>query len=212
MTLSHGAVLMTLTAGLALGAAAAEVPDRQFQAGDRWAVIGDSITHGRRYHSFIYLFHATRYPEREFRSFNCGISGDSAAGAVQRFDWDIGVHRPTVATVMLGMNDVGRGLYAPGQSGEAVEARRRSAIEAHLKAMTQLTERLQALPCRVVFITPSIFDQTGALQAENCVGVNDALGLCGEGGWEEEPLPEDSDWIEAVMFGGLDVQRASVGD
>jgi lysophospholipase L1-like esterase len=177
----QGAGLLTLLAGLATGGGAAEAPDQQFQAGDRWAVVGDSITHGRRYHSFIYLFHATRYPEREFRSFNCGISGDSAAGAVQRFEWDIGVHQPTVATVMLGMNDVGRGLYAPGQSGAAVEARRRTAIEAHLQALTQLTERLQAQRCRVIFITPSIFDQTGTLPAENCVGVNDALGLCGEG-------------------------------
>ena len=177
----HGAGLLTLLAGLATGGGAAEAPDQQFQAGDRWAVVGDSITHGRRYHSFIYLFHATRYPEREFRSFNCGISGDSAAGAVQRFDWDIGVHQPTVATIMLGMNDVGRGLYAPGQSGEAVEARRQGAIEAYLQALTQLTERLQALPCRVVFITPSIYDQTGVMPTENCVGVNEALGRCGEG-------------------------------
>ena len=171
------AVVMVLT----LGAAAAEAPDRSFRAADRWAVVGDSITQGSRYHSFIYLFHATRHPEREFRSYNCGISGDSAAGAVQRFDWDIGVHRPTVATIMLGMNDVNRGLYAPGQAGEAVEAQRRGAIEAHLAALAQLAERLQALSCRVVFITPSIYDQTGALQAENCVGVNEALGRCGEG-------------------------------
>lgn len=153
----------------------------RFQEGDRWVAIGDSITHGRRYHSFIHLFHATRFPERPFRTFNCGISGDSASGAVQRFDWDIGTHQPTVATLMLGMNDVSRGLYAPGQSGEAVEARRQDAIRNHLDAMAQLARKLQAQSCRLIFITPSIYDQTGNLQAENCVGVNDALGRCGEG-------------------------------
>ena len=38
------------------------------------------------------------------------------------------------------------------------------------------------------------------------------LGLGGQGGWDEEPLPEDSDEIEAVMFGGLDVKKPRVAD
>lgn len=174
-----GVIGMLCSVGCLSAAAAAEAGT--FRAGDRWAVIGDSITHGRRYHSFIYLFHATRYPEREFRTINCGISGDSAAGAVRRFDWDIAVHQPTVATIMLGMNDVGRGLYAPGKAGEAVEAQRRACIEGHLKNLERLTELLTAAQCRVIFITPSIYDQTGTLPAENCVGVNEALAACGEG-------------------------------
>lgn len=151
-----------------------------FQSGDRWVAIGDSITHGRRYHSFIYLFHATRYPEAPFLSFNCGISGDSAQGAVGRFDWDIAPRQPTVATIMLGMNDVNRGLYG-NQSGEVVESKRRDALAAHFDAMAKLAERLKAMGSRLVFITPSIYDQTGTQATENLFGVNDALGLCGEG-------------------------------
>ena len=46
-----------------------------------------------------------------------GYDDGKSTGAVRRFDWDIKVHRPTVATIMLGMNDVGRSLYAPGKSG-----------------------------------------------------------------------------------------------
>lgn len=156
-------------------------PSPVFQPGDRWAAIGDSITHGRRYHSFIYLFHATRYPENEFRTANCGISGDSAAGAVARFDWDIAPHKPTVATIMLGMNDVSRTLYGASQTGEAVETRRKDALTAHFTAMAQLAQRLKAMNCRLVFITPSIYDQTGKQATENLFGVNDALGLCGQG-------------------------------
>ncbi|MBI4979569.1 MAG: SGNH/GDSL hydrolase family protein [Spirochaetes bacterium] len=174
-------LLITCLAMLTFAAGdAADAPAIGFQAGDRWAAIGDSITHGRRYHSFVYLFHATRYPDRPFTMNNCGISGDSAAGAVQRFEWDIAVHKPTVATIMLGMNDVSRGLYAPGQTGAAVETRREDALKAHFAAMEQLTEKLKAISCRIIYITPSIYDQTGNQQTENCSGVNDALGLCGE--------------------------------
>lgn len=151
-----------------------------FQAGDRWAVIGDSITHGRRYHSFIYLFYATRFPAAKFMLYNCGISGDSAGGAVRRFPWDIAVHKPTVATVMLGMNDVSRGLYGKDKSGEVIETRRKNAIDSYVGNMDQLAGLLAAGGTRIVFLTPSIYDQTGNQKTENCFGVNDALGICGE--------------------------------
>ncbi|MCK5805557.1 MAG: SGNH/GDSL hydrolase family protein [Lentisphaeria bacterium] len=167
---------LTLAAQLAHSAPTAQ----QFQQGDTWVAIGDSITHGRRYHSFIYLFYATRFPEREFRTYNCGISGDSATGAVRRFDWDIAPHKPTVATILLAMNDVGRGNYAAAKTGEAIEKRRAASIDAHVRNMKILSEKLRAAGCRIIYMTPSIYDQTGDLRAENLFGVNDALGICGE--------------------------------
>ncbi|MBT4817361.1 MAG: GDSL family lipase, partial [Lentisphaerae bacterium] len=154
--------------------------DASFRKGDIWVAIGDSITHGRRYHQFIYLFNATRYPDREIKAYNCGISGDSASGAVRRFDWDIAPHKPTVATIMLGMNDVGRGNYGVDKTGEAIEKRRTGAISGHVANMRKLSEKLKAIGCRIIYITPSIYDQTGDLKAANCFGVNDALGTCGQ--------------------------------
>lgn len=158
----------------------ADGADAGFRKGDVWVAIGDSITHGRRYHQFIYLFHATRCPDQEFKAYNCGISGDSTGGAVRRFEWDIAPHQPTVTTIMLGMNDVGRGNYAPGKTGEAIEKRRAASIAGHLANMKKLSEKLRALGCRIIYITPSIYDQTGELKAPNCFGVNDALGTCGQ--------------------------------
>ena len=168
-----------LLIGLPVCLCAADLTPGQFQKDDRWAVIGDSITHGRRYHSFIYLFYATRFPDRKFGTHNCGISGDSAGGALRRFEWDILPHKPTVATIMLGMNDVGRGLYGKSKTGEALEKRRKAAIDGHVENMTKLAERLTAAKCRIIFLTPSIYDQTAELKRENNYGVNDALGLCG---------------------------------
>ena len=81
-------------------------PIEPFQTGDRWCAVDDSITHGQRYHDYIYLFCATRFPERRLDCFNCGIAGDSAPGTLRRLDADILSHHPTVATIMLGMNNL----------------------------------------------------------------------------------------------------------
>jgi len=175
----HLVLRLWLLTALPVCLSAADLTPGQFQKGDRWAVIGDSITHGRRYHSFIYLFYATRFPGRRFETHNCGISGDTAAGALRRLEWDILPHKPTVATIMLGMNDVGRGLYGKSKTGEAFEKRRRAALDRHVANMTKLAERLTAAGCRIIFLTPSIYDQTADLKRENNYGVNDALGLCG---------------------------------
>ena len=152
-----------------------------FKNGDRVCFIGDSITHGGGfgYHSQIVLFYMTRFPETRIGFWNCGISGDSAAGAVKRYGWDIAPHKPTVATIMLGMNDVSRGLYAMDASGAKVEAQRQGAIENHAAKMADLAELLVKDGAKLIFITPSIYDQTGTQKTENLFGVNFALGICG---------------------------------
>jgi len=84
--------LFLLGLALALSVSAqpvAERAPRMFHKGDVWAAVGDSITHSRRYHSFIYLYYLTRFPDQPFELVNCGVSGDSAGGGVQRFSWDI---------------------------------------------------------------------------------------------------------------------------
>ena len=55
-----------------------------FADGDTVVFLGDSITHGGRYHEFIADFYRTRYPERRIRFVNSGIGGDSAVGAMKR--------------------------------------------------------------------------------------------------------------------------------
>lgn len=164
---------MSIAAG-----SAADIPVPRLQAHDRLCMIGDSITHSGIYHSLIHLFYATRFPEQRFDICNCGISGDSADGAVGRFDWDIVPNQPTLAAIMLGMNDIWRGLYGANQAGTKVEARRKEALDRYLANMTALANRLKAANCRLIFITPSIYDQTVRMEMENLSGCNDALGKC----------------------------------
>ncbi|MGI5923381.1 MAG: SGNH/GDSL hydrolase family protein [Lentisphaeria bacterium] len=159
---------------------AQNLPAPIFRAGDRWAAVGDSITHGGGYHSYVYLYYVTRYPEQKFTMTNAGISGDSATGAVRRYDWDIKPFAPTVASIMLGMNDVGRGNYSDKPDTPEIAARKKGAIERHVAAMTTLAQKLRDDQCRLIFITPSIFDQTSTMDKPNNFGVNDALGICGQ--------------------------------
>ncbi len=180
-TVASYCMALALLAGAATLRADVAPEAVKFKDGDHVCFIGDSITHGGGfgYHSQIALFYATRFPQMHIGYWNCGISGDSAAGAVKRYAWDIAPHKPTVATIMLGMNDVSRGLYAKGTSGAKVEAQRQGAIENHVAKMAELAELLAKDGAKIIFITPSIYDQTGTQQTENLFGVNFALGICG---------------------------------
>ncbi len=167
-------------------AQAASPPASAFKADDRWCAIGDSITHGGHYHSFVYLFYATRFPAQRFEMFNCGVSGDSAAGTLKRLDTDILPHQPTVASVMLGMNDVKRHLYPGTGDGNATDRQR--AIDDYVGNMRSLLERLKGAGARLIVITPSIFDQTAVFPVPHDagfagpgqVGVNTGLGKMAE--------------------------------
>lgn len=146
-----------------------------FEKDDTIVFIGDSITHSGAYHSNIFLFYATRFPEKAFKYYNCGISGDTAAGTVARFDKDIAVYNPNIATIMLGMNDVGRSNFDKDKtSPEDLAIQERSFLN-YAKSMDLLASKLIAIGCRIIFITPSIYDQTARIETENHFGVNDGL-------------------------------------
>ena len=165
---------------IALAALGSDSSVPVFKKGDSVCFVGDSITHGGSYHGSIMLFYATRFPEARFEFHNCGLSGDSAGGALRRFEYDIAVHQPTVATVMLGMNDVYRNTYGKDKTGDEDRKRQQGALDGYAKNMDELAKRLKDLGCQIIFITPSIYDQTGTQATENLFGVNDALGKCGE--------------------------------
>lgn len=153
---------------------------QQFRNGERVCFVGDSITHSGTYHSNIYLYYLTRFPEREIHIFNAGISGDTAERALARFDADIAAHQPTVSTVMLGMNDVGRWQYTVDQSAlDDVPGKMRS-LNRYFQNMDTLAARLSAIGSDIIWITPSIYDQTAELKQTNNLGVNDALALCAD--------------------------------
>ena len=185
---------LVLAPSLALAAASAAVAAEDFgsappfKSGDTVCFVGDSITHGGTYHSIVMLYYATRFPDRAIRSFNCGIGGDRASGIMSdekfRLNVDILGHKPTAATIMLGMNDLGHGDYlAPGRDAPDVEKKRERSLEIYDASMQKLIAALQKSGARVTLITPSIYDETTKLESarkEIALGANGALGKCAE--------------------------------
>ena len=147
----------------------------RFEDGDRVCFVGDSITHSGTYHSLVYLYYATRFPEKKIHIYNCGIGGDTAGGVLRRFEWDIEPYKPDVVAVMLGMNDVGRADYHTGQTTDAQAASKAEHIGQYHENMQQLAAKFKSLGSSMIFITPSIYDQTARIECPNNYGANDAL-------------------------------------
>lgn len=140
-----------------------------FKANDRVAFVGDSITHGGTYRTLIQAFYATRFPEKNVVCFNAGISGDNAQGGYQRssaegngiWESDVRSYRPTAATVMLGMNDVGGGHFTASESKEALEAQHAKQLEWYTHNYEALLDNLEKLGIeRITLIKSSPYDQT----------------------------------------------------
>jgi lysophospholipase L1-like esterase len=143
---------------------AAESAAPQFQHADRVCFVGDSITAGGIYSTYLKIFYATRYPDREIAFSNAGKSGGSAVDALNRLAWDILVHRPTAATVSFGMNDMSRLHLGISGTPEALEEsiqERMKSVEANYK---KLLDALTGTNVKLTLIGPSPYDDT--LQVE----------------------------------------------
>jgi len=145
-----------------------------FVAGDRWCVLGDSITESGYCHRYVELFYCTRFPERKLDVVNCGIRGDTAPGALQRLQWDCLNAKPTIVSVMLGMNDVGRSFYKYKDSQD-FDQKCTERAETYDQAMRKLTKSLLDSGAKGVLITPSTFDDTADLRSVNLPGCRAAL-------------------------------------
>lgn len=153
-----------------------EEPQTVFKDGDRVCFIGNSITHGGAYWSFVMNFYVTRFPDRRIEFYNCGVSGDRASGILRRMERDILVHRPTVATLMTGMNDSNRSaIYGQERDAETRRRMEAEAFDAYKKDVGQITDILKAQVPTVILFTPTIYDQTAQLDLAPLTGTNEAL-------------------------------------
>lgn len=98
-----------------------------FKEGDRVVFVGNSITCGGHYHSYIWLYYMTRFPNMRMEMFNEGIGGDDASLMLKRLD-KVFEHNPTVLTLTFGMNDTG---YMDFTLPQNQEVGRRNVIAAY---------------------------------------------------------------------------------
>jgi lysophospholipase L1-like esterase len=90
--------------------AAQENTGYYLHSGDRVVFYGDSITEQRLYTMLTELFGVTRYPKLNVTYIHSGWGGDRVTGGGGgpidvRLDRDVFAYKPTVVTIMLGMND-----------------------------------------------------------------------------------------------------------
>ena len=131
--------VLAAAAGAVLLASAAP-----FKDGDRVVFFGDSITHGGFYGEYVNLFYATRYPERDIWFSNSGWSGATAQQGLWSIADDIVAKKPTVVTVMFGMNDINRDAWPRTNDTPALAAKREGAIRTYDSRMDELVRRVRA--------------------------------------------------------------------
>jgi lysophospholipase L1-like esterase len=122
--------------------------------GDRVVFYGDSITAQRFYTRFVEDFVLTRYPNLQVTFINAGVPGDTVWGGytgdqATRLKRDLFPWKPTVVTVMLGMND---GYYVPFEQ---------KYFDIYTKGYRELLAAIESnVPdARITLLTPTPYDE-----------------------------------------------------
>ena len=146
----------------------------QFNAGDRVAFIGDSITHGGHYHSYVWLYYMTRFPDMPLLFLNCGVGGDTSDSMDYRLEEDVLKKNPTYMTLTFGMNDSG---YWDTYNREDTKERSQKKIDASLESFGRIVDQMKAWggEADIVMIGGSPYDETSRFNDNILVGKNDAI-------------------------------------
>ncbi|WP_239461526.1 GDSL-type esterase/lipase family protein [Occallatibacter savannae] len=121
--------------------------------GDTVVFYGDSITEQNYYNQWVQVYVATRFPWMRVHFYGEGIGGDRVTGGWagpvdQRLGRDVFPEKPTVVTVMLGMNDGG---YQP--TTDAIE---KTYVNGYQHLLDSIREHLPGV--RLTLLGPSPFD------------------------------------------------------
>ena len=137
---------------------------KPFQAGDRVAFLGNSITDGGHYHSYIWLYYMTHFPNMRITCFNVGVGGDDVKQMTDRFDTDVLTKKPTVITITWGMNDTG--YFEWNQKDPAVFSKEKVTLAMDRYAF--LDAKLKMIPnVKKIFILGSPYDETTTSNPNN---------------------------------------------
>ena len=130
---------------------------KPFQDGERAVFLGNSITDGGHYHSYIWLYYMTRFPNMNIRVFNGGIGGDTAGDMLERLDGDIFCLEPTTLMVTFGMNDSGYFEY----NGDNPKAFGEQKYQESVSNFDKMAARFKELHgTRLVMVGTSPYDET----------------------------------------------------
>lgn len=143
-----------------------------FRQGDRVAFVGNSITHGGRYHAYLWLYYMTHFPNRRITLYNCGVGGDVAGGMLQRLETDVFAKDPTVIFLSFGMNDTGYSEFLQPNAGELAD----KSVERSYKDYQLIEKKLAAYStAKKVLVSSSPYDETAQMEPQVYPGKSKAM-------------------------------------
>ncbi len=154
-----------------------------FQDGDTVCLIGDSITHLGYYQLYLQELLTLRQPDIKVTLVNCGVSGQVVPSILGLFDKDVAPHKPNYAFVMLGMNDVGRGDFKPGNTPEQTAQLAQKKAAVFQNNLQLLCGRIKALNVRnTVLLSPTPYDEWQQSKEPVLTGCDQGLLALGRAG------------------------------
>ena len=127
-----------------------------FKESDRVVFLGNSITDGGHYHSYIWLYYMTRFPEMNLKFLNAGIGGDRVIEMVKRLDADVFAKQPTVLVTTFGMNDSGYFEYNQEEPEKFADLKVKESFDAY----QEMEKRFLGLQnTRIVLLGSTPYDE-----------------------------------------------------
>ena len=128
------------------------------------AFVGNSITDGGHYHSYIWLYYMTHFPNRRVTFYNVGIGGDAIGQIAARFDDDVLKRNPTVLTLTWGMNDTGYFEWYRKDGQQFIDNRLLGSYKTYEDLVDKLKKRTDI---RKILILGSPYDFTSKFTTKN---------------------------------------------
>lgn len=115
--------------------------------GDRWVCLGDSITALNCYPPLLSRVFNHYHPEATLTVINSGASGTTASADPAKLAENVLRHKPTVVSIMYGMNEA-INSWPPGQDKAPIQ-------ENYRKALTYMARTLKAQGITVLLMSPT---------------------------------------------------------
>ncbi|MCH5596468.1 SGNH/GDSL hydrolase family protein [Niabella ginsengisoli] len=136
----------------------------RFTNGDRVVFVGNSITHGGRYHQYIWLYYMTRFPEMRITIMNAGIGGEVAEQMFKRLETDVYAKKPSVIALTFGMNDTGYFEFLQANSSEKSKEKLDRSYKAYLRIDSSFKKHTGS---KKIIIAGSPYDETSKFGKDN---------------------------------------------
>jgi lysophospholipase L1-like esterase len=164
-------LLMLLCSYLSARLSAQQI--KPFKAGDRIMFVGNSITDAGFYHSYIWLYYMTRFPNSRMEIYNRGIGGDDIGQMNDRLDVEVFPEKPTVVALTFGMNDSGYFEYLRGDRDSVGNAKVKRAYNNYLKVEDKFNRHPEVR--KIIFSTAPYDEATTATKNNLFPGKRNAI-------------------------------------